>query len=131
MLEHEALESIGKVVEIYTEYDGFYIGELVKVNYGMCNIAEVKILACTKYPSQRTIMYKFNIYERLPYSKESIETFSIKSLRPYDNDSIPEYYEVMPEVLDKTFLIETEAEREIYERHKKYWDEMRGGISAT
>lgn len=122
MLEHEALELIGKVVEIYTEYDGFYIGELVKVNYGMCNIAEVKILACTKYPSQRTIMYKFNIYERLPYSKESIETFSIKSLRPYDNDSIPEYYELMSEVLDKTFLIETEADREIFERHKKYWE---------
>ncbi|WP_024833807.1 hypothetical protein [Ruminiclostridium josui] len=131
MLKHEASGSIGKVVEICTESYGHYIGELVKVNSGMCNIAEVKILACSRYPSQRTIMYKFNNYERWPYRKESIETFSIKSLRPYDKDSIPEYYELMPQVLEETFLVETEADREIYERHKKYWYEMRGVISAT
>lgn len=130
MLTHEALKSIGKVVEIYTEYDGFYIGELLKVNSGMCNTAEVKILACTRYPGQRAIFYTFNNYERWPFQYEFLKTFNIDCIEPFYG-AIPEYYELMPRVLEETFLIETEADREIFERHKKYWEGKRGTYGKT
>lgn len=131
MLKHEALESVGKIVEAFSEINGNYIGEMVKVNSGMCNIAEVRILACTMYPSQRTIMYKFNNYERWPYTLKSTKAFPVEFLRLYCNGIIPEYYELMPRVLEETFLIENEADQEIYERHKKYWEGKRGTYGKT
>ena len=120
MISSEALASIGEIVEVVTEYDGDYIGELIdNVYFG--SVSVVKILACTKYPSQRTIMFKFNNYERWPLIYGSIETFPVESIKLFCG-AIPDYYELMPTVLETTFLVETEADRQIYERHKKHLD---------
>lgn len=121
MYRSEALELVGKIVEVFSGVNGNYIGQLEKVNTGICNIAVVKILVCVKYPSQRTIMYFFNNYERWPFTFGSLETFPVECLELFYGETIPEYYELMPRVLDETFLIETEADRKIYERHKKHW----------
>ncbi|EPR10125.1 hypothetical protein [Ruminiclostridium papyrosolvens] len=125
-----ASESMGKIAEMFAGHNGNYIGEIVKILPGACNIAEVKILACIKYPGQRAIFYNFNNFERWPFYNKTLETCRIDSIELYYG-AIPEYYELMPKVLEETFSIETEADREIFERHKKYWDKMRGGISAT
>lgn len=131
MLRQEALNSIGKIVQAFTEANGNYIGKLINVHSGACNVAVVRIISCIRYPKQRTLMYIFNNYERWPFTYESEKTFCVDCLEPYYGETLPEYYELMPRVLEETFLIETEADREIYERHKEYWNKMRGGISAT
>jgi hypothetical protein len=121
MIRCEALESVGKIVEITTEYDGNYIGEILKVSIGSCNNATVTILACTEYPSQRSICYKENIHERKPLEYCSEHTFNVDRLKLFEG-VIPEYYELMRKVIDTTFLLETEADRKIYERHLKHWE---------
>ncbi len=130
MFEAKASISIGKIVTVNTEFTSKYISEIININYRIRNCFTVKILARTCYPSQKALLYKDVYKERFPLTYESLYKCSIDSIEAYSG-IIPEYYELMPGVLDKTFLIETEADREIFERHKKYWDEMRGGISAT
>lgn len=120
MIRSKALASVGEIVEVVTEYDGNYIGELKDTVY-FGSVAVVKILACTKYPSQRTIMYRFNSFERWPFYYNSVHTLPVKNLTVYC-DAIPEYYELMRTVFKDTFLIETEADRQIYERHKLHWE---------
>ena len=120
-----ASESTGKIVEIYAGHNGNYIGQIEKVIPGACNIAVIKILACIKYPGQRAIFYTFNNYERWPFYCGSLEICHIDSIELFYG-AIPEYYDIMPRVLDETFQIETEADREIYERHKKHWTSNRG-----
>lgn len=121
MLRSEALVSIGKIVEVFAGVDGNYIGELIN-NIYFGNVAAVKILACTRYPSQRTVIYKFNNFERWPLLYGAAETFSVDCLELYYGVAIPEYYELMRSVLNDTFLIETEADRRIFERHKTHWE---------
>ena len=120
MLKHEAIVSIGKIVVVFTGVDGNYIGELID-NMFFGNVAVVKILACTRYPSQRTIIYKFNNYERWPYICGSVETFPVECLEIFYSNTLPDYYELMKEIFETTFLIETDGDRRIYERHKKHW----------
>ncbi len=115
-----ASESIGKVVEVFAGYNGNYIGQIDKILLGACNVAVVKILACIKYPGQRAIFYTFNNFERWPFYYGSMETCSIDNLELFYG-AIPEYYDIMARVLEETFLIETEADREIFERHKRHW----------
>lgn len=120
MVRSKALVSIGDIVKVATEDDGNYIGELINtIFFGSVGI--VKILACTKYPSQRTIIYKFNNYERLPFIYGATETFPTGNIELFYG-AIPEYYELMKTVFNNTFLIETEADKMIYERHKAYWE---------
>jgi len=121
MLKHEAAVSIGKIVEVFAGVDGNYIGELTD-NAFFGNVSVVKILACTRYPSQRTIIYKFNNYERWPYIYGSVETFPVECLEIFYSNAIPDYYELMKEIFETTFLIETDGDRRIYERHKKHWE---------
>ncbi len=112
--------SIGKIVEMFAGHNGNYIGQIEKILPGSCEVAVVKILACIKYPSQRAVFYTFNNFERWPFYKDSMETCHINCLELFYG-TILEYYDIMPKVLKETFLIETEADREIYERHKKHW----------
>lgn len=115
-----ALESIGKIVEISAGVNGNYIGQLVNILPGAGIVAVVKILACIKYPGQRAVFYKSNSFERWPFYYGAIETCHIDCIDIYYG-AILEYYDIMPKVLAETFLIETEADREIYTRHQAYW----------
>ncbi|MDF2985761.1 MAG: hypothetical protein K0R50_1271 [Eubacterium sp.] len=115
-----ASESIGKIVEIFAGHNGNYIGQIEKILPGACNVVVVKIIACIKYPGQRAIFYTFNNFERWPFYFGSLETCHTDFIELYYG-AIPEYYELMPKVLEETFLIETEADRRIYERHKAHW----------
>lgn len=120
-----ASKSISKIVEVFAEHNGNYIGRIENILSGACNVAVVKILACIKYPEQRAIFYTFNNFERWPYHYGSTEKFFIKRIKLF-NGAIPEYYDIMPHVLKETFMIETEADRTIYERHLKHWASNRG-----
>jgi hypothetical protein len=120
-----ASDSVGKIAELYAGHDGNYICEVERILPGSCNIAVVKILACIKYPGQRAIFYTFNNFERWPFDYVHIETCHIDCLELYFG-VVPEYYELMPKVLEETFIVETEADREIFDRHKKYWEGKRG-----
>ncbi|AEY65390.1 hypothetical protein [Clostridium sp. BNL1100] len=130
MLGIKASIAIGDIVTARTEFKSKYIAQIIDINYSIRNCLSLKILACTFYPSQKALLYKDVYKERFPLVYESLYKCGIDSIETYSG-TIPEYYELMPRVLEETFLIETEADREIYERHKKYWNEMRGGRSAT
>jgi len=114
-------KSVGKIVELYAGVKGIYIAELIGIKSKISNIAIVKILACSKYPSQRTVMYYFNNYERWPLDYGSIESFSTMYMELYQKDEVPDYYKKMKEIIDTTFLIENDSDRRIYERHKAHW----------
>ena len=120
-----ASESIGKIVEVFAGQNGNYIGQIENILPGSGEVVVINILACIKYPEQRAIFYTFNSFERWPFYYGSKETCHITCIELFYG-TIPEYYDIMPRVLDETFQIETEADREIYERHKKHWTSNRG-----
>lgn len=115
-----ASESMGKIVELFAGHYGNYIGQIEKILPGSGEIAVIRILSCIKYPFQRAVFYSSNNFERWPFYKDSLETFHINCLELFYGE-ILEYYDIMPRVLQETFLIETETDREIYERHMKHW----------
>jgi len=121
MFKHEAVVSIGKIVEVFAGVNGNYIAELID-NIYFGNVAAVKILACTRYPSQRTIIYKSNNFERWPLLYGAAETFSVDCLELYYGIALPDYYELMKEVFKTTFSIETDGDKRIFERHLKHWE---------
>lgn len=81
-------------------FDGEYIGQYVSQNMLTGKSSYVKILACTRYPSQRTIAYAHIMYERKPYEYGSIHPFDDVEIRAYDGP-VPEYNESVRIALDK------------------------------
>ncbi|NLU53426.1 MAG: hypothetical protein GXX10_11270 [Clostridiaceae bacterium] len=81
------LHSIVKAVD---EGYGEYIGEIVGFRGYPSPVYYVRILACTKYPSQNALLVKNVHFKRLPYPHLSIQTFSLNNVEEYKGE-IPEY----------------------------------------
>lgn len=116
----KASVSLMDFVIVKTEFGDSYIAQIVGIKDRFINCLEVKIMACIYYPSQKALLYKDAIKERYPLEFGFIHKCSLNSIELYYG-TIPEYYDIMARVLEETFLIETEADREIFERHKRHW----------
>jgi len=62
---------------------GEYIGEIVGFRKCPAPVYLVKILACTRYPSQNALLIKHVHFKREPYPYLSVQVFRTSDCQPY------------------------------------------------
>lgn len=80
---------IHSIVKATDEGYGQYIGEVVGFRKFPSHVYFVKILACTRYPSQVALLVNVS-YKRNPYPYQSIQTFNSANVSLYDG-AVPDY----------------------------------------
>ena len=113
---NDAEKSIGSIVQVHLGVYGSYIGEIISASSYMTYSVNLKILACTKYPSQNAIIFTNKIFERMPLTYGSIEHCLIEFIEPFDGP-LPDYYVLIKDILSKTY----DMDPKLYKKHCKYW----------
>lgn len=81
MQEHEAAKCIGSMVIASDEFWGTYTGILFEIKHTRVGlIAIIKICDNIVKPCQHAIFFPHNMYDRLPYPKDSIRFFKLENI---------------------------------------------------
>lgn len=94
----------GDIVAVSDKIYGSYIGKFIEKHKLLPDAVKVQILACTCYPSQRTILPPTTIYERRPYEYGSINVFAANGVEAYSG-TIPSYSESVRVALEKAIAL--------------------------
>ena len=110
----DVIDAVGLAVIAFCPQYGSYIGRLIKADIK----AEIEVMACTEYPSQKAILHP-TIKERRPFQKGERVAFHPEGLELLElySGKIPDYDESVSQALSKAMEKATGEELIVLYRH--------------